>query len=226
MKKTASVVLAAALVAGAALAPASAPAAKKKQLPGCAAKKSTTLAANKDGRVYSVGFNAYACGYKTNKRFLLGDTSECQNQTEADDFRLGDGVLGYMETSCGLVSGNSTIRVISLKTGKTKYAGSPVDATWSGGEYSTDFGSWEMKRNGSIAWIGHFGGFVTTPTSGPPPAEEFQVWKNDANGEAKLDSGPNIVRDSLALGSEADLDTGLSPIYWLKGSTPVKGALK
>jgi hypothetical protein len=225
MKKTGSVLLAAALLAGAALAPGSA-GAKTKLLPNCAAKKSTTLAANKDGRVYSVGFNAYACSYKANKRFLLGDTSECQNQTEADDFRLGDGVLGYMATSCDLVSGNSTIRVISLKTGKPKYSASPVDATWSGGDYSTDFGSWEMKRNGSIAWIGHFGNFVTTPTSGPPPAEQFQVWKIDADGAVKLDSGANIDRGSLALGSFEDPDTGLSPIYWIKGGTPVKGALK
>src|SRR3954470_19643391 len=121
------------VVAGLALFGAAAPAnaAKKpKLLPNCAAKKSKTIAQSADGRIYRVGTTAFACSFKANKRFELGDTDECQNQSKVGDFRFGKGIVGYIDSSCGLVSGNEGIVVRSLRTGKIVNGGSSVDHTF------------------------------------------------------------------------------------------------
>src|SRR3954470_8184324 len=125
------------VVAGLALGVAAAPAnaAKKpKLLPNCAAKKSKTIAQSAEGRIYRVGTTAFACSFKANKRFELGDTDECQNQTEVGDFRFGKGIVGYIAGGCGLVSGTESVVVRNLKTGKIVNSGSPVDHTFPGGE--------------------------------------------------------------------------------------------
>jgi hypothetical protein len=193
----------------------------------CVPKKSKTLAASAEARVYSIGTTAYACRFGARTSFLLGDTKECQNQTEVGDFRLGKGVLGYETSSCGLVSGQGEILVLDLRTGRTKWSGSPVDQTWSGGESSTSIEAWEMKRNGSIAWIGRNSGFVTTPGGGPAPANDLiQVWKNERGKVTKLDEGPDIATGSLALGSLSNRSTGAAPIYWRNGATAMSATLR
>ena len=214
------------VAAGSALAVTPAHAAKPRLMPNCAAKKSKTLAQSAQGRVYSIGTTAYLCGFKTNKRFALGDSEECQNQTEVGDFRFGNGVLGYTTVSCGLVSGQSTIVVRSLRTGKAKLVGSPVDQQWEGGESSGSIDNWEMKPNGSIVWVGRNSGYVTTQDGPRPPANDLvQVWKNEQGTLTKLDEGPEILPQSLALGTQSR-ESGEAPIYWRKGATTLSGSLR
>src|SRR3954453_13548545 len=111
-----------ALAAGLALFGSAVPAqaAKKKPvaLPNCAAKKSKTIAQSAEGRIYRVGTTAFACSFKANKRFELGETDDSQNQSQVEDFRFGKGIVGYIDGSCGLVSGSETIVVRNLRTGK------------------------------------------------------------------------------------------------------------
>jgi hypothetical protein len=200
--------------------------AKNKTPANCAFKKSKTLAASAEARAYSIGTTAYVCRFNARTSYLLGDTRECQNQTKVSDFRLGKGALGYEALSCGLVSGQGEVRVIDLKTGRTKWGASPVDQTWSGGESSTAITAWEMKRNGSLAWIGRNYGFVTTPSGPAAPANDLvQVWKNEAGKVTKLDEGPDIDVGSLALGSLSDR-TGRAPIYWRKGDGVFSATLR
>ena len=225
-------VLVATLAAGLAVfggvAPATAAKKKPKLLPNCAAKKSKTIAQSAEGRIYSIGTNAYACSFKANKRFFLGDTDECQNQSKVEDFRFGKGIVGYLDGSCGLVSGSESIVVRNLKTGKIVNSGSPVDHTFPGGESSTSISSWGLKPNGSIAWIGTNSGFVTTQGGPPAPATDLiQVWKREAGtAGTKLDEGPDVVAGSLAVGAESDVNTGLSPVYWTKGTATFSSTLK
>jgi hypothetical protein len=205
--------------------PATASAAPK-QLPNCASKGSKTLAASKDGRVLRIGPRVFACHFKRNQRYLLGYAKECQNQTRVGDFRFGNGLLGFVQTNCGLVSGQSDVVVIELKTGRIQWMGPPVgEVPDFRGEYSLSIASWEMKPNGSIAWIGHIGNFVTTPDSGPAPPENYEVWKSDQGRRTKLDDGADIVPGSLALGSRSDT-AGRAPIYWQKGTSVFSGTLK
>jgi len=218
--------LALALLATLGLAAAPTPAsAAKKPLPNCAAKKSKTIAQSADGRIYRVGTTAFACSFKANKRFELGDTDECQNQTRVGDFRFGRGIVGYIGSSCGLVSGTETVVVRNLKTGRIVNSGSPVDHTWDGGESSTSIGSWGLKPNGSIAWIGRNYGFVTTPGSPPAPANELvQVWKREIGATAaKLDEGPGIITESVAVGAGSAAEV---PVYWRNGSTAMSATLR
>ena len=221
MRKT-SVALALLATLGLAAAPANAAKKKAKPLPNCAAKKSKTIAQSAEGRVYRVGTTAFACSFKANKRFELGDADECQNQTRVDDFRFGKGIVGYIASGCGLVSGTDTIVVRNLKTGKIVNSGSPVDHKWDGGESSTSIGSWGLKANGSIVWTGRNFGFVTTPGSPPAPPELLQVWKHEVGTPAvKLDEGADVVPGSLAVG-EGDP----APVYWTKGASAFSSTLK
>jgi hypothetical protein len=219
-----------ALAAGLAVCGAAAPATaatKKKPLPNCAAKKSKTIAQSAEGRVYRIGTTAYGCQLKANKRFVLGDTEECQNQTQAGDFRFGKGVVGYKTTSCGLVSGNNLVIVKNLRTGSVKLVGEPVDHTWEGGESSTSIDNWEMASDGSIVWVGRNSGFVTTPGSPPAPSDVLvQVWKNEQGTNTKLDEGSSIAPDSLALGTLLNQETGELPIYWRNGATTKSATLR
>jgi hypothetical protein len=218
MTKTASVVLAAALVAGAAFAPASASAAKKKQLPNCAAKKSTTLEATKDARVYQVGSNIYACRNKKNRRVLLGH-DECQNDTAAGDFTLKGNYVGWVATSCGLDSGDQQIHVNDMNTGKTLYAAaaatriSGVSGRLPASTFVTDY---VMKKNGSVAWIGTYGDDGTTTIDSP--ADEVQVRRLQpgapAGGEI-VDQGQDVVLNSMALAGDE------GGFYYRKGATPL-----
>jgi hypothetical protein len=226
MRKT-SLALALLATVGLAAAPGSASAAKKKPklLPNCAAKKSKTVAQSAEGRVYSIGTDAFICSFKANKRFFIGDTDECQNQSRVGDFHFGNGIVGYIDSSCGLESGDESIVVKSLKTGKTVNSGSPVDRS-GGGESSTEISSWAMKPNGSIAWAGRNYGFVTSQGSPPPPPELRQVWKREVGAPAvKLDEGADIVGGSVAVGT-SDFTTGLAPVYWAKGTTLFSSTLK
>jgi hypothetical protein len=224
MKKTGALVAAAAILTGAALAPATATAAKA--LPNCAAKKSTTLAATKDARVYSVrtkngGERRYACRNKKNKRVFLGG-DECQNDTEAGSFTLKGKYVGWIASSCGLVAGTSQIRVTDLNTGKTLYSASAASRTTSvagGQETNTFVADYVMKDNGSVAWIGVFGDDGTTTVDSP--ADEVQVRRLQpgapAGGEI-VDQGQTVVLESLALAQDG--------FYYRKGATPMFAPLQ
>ena len=223
MRKT-SLALALLATLGVAAAPANAAKKKAKPLPNCAAKKSKTIAQSAEGRVYRIGTDAYICSFKANKRFFVGDTDECQNQSLVDDFRFGRGIVAYIDASCGLVSGDQGIRVLNLKTGKLVNGGSPVDHTFDGGESSTAIRSWALRPNGSIAWIGQNYGFVTTPGSPPAPVNDLiQVWKREIGATAaKLDEGSDVVVGSLAVGAEGDP----APVYWANGSSVKSATLR
>ena len=225
MRKT-SLALALVATAGLAAVPGPATAAKKaKLLPNCAAKKSKTIAQSADGRIYRIGTDAYACSFKANKRFFLGDTDECQNQSRVGDFRFGKGIVGYIDSSCGLESGDESIVVRSLRTGKIVNSGSPVDRV-GGGESSTEISSWGMKPNGSLAWAGRNYGFVTGPGSPTAPPELRQVWKREVGADGvKLDEGADIVGGSVAVGT-SDFTTGLAPVYWANGTTLKSATLR
>jgi hypothetical protein len=218
MKKTGSVLLAAALVAGAAFAPGSASAAKKKPLPGCAAKKSITLDVTKDARVYQLGTNIYACRNKKNRRVLLG-SDECQNDTAASNFDLKGKFVGWVATSCGLVSGRDQIRVNNLDTGQTLYSASAatrISGVSGGQETNTFVTGYVMKENGSVAWIGTYGDDTTTTVDSP--ADEVQVRRlqpGSAAGGDIVDQGQSVVLDSIALATDE------GGFYYRKGTTPL-----
>jgi hypothetical protein len=220
MKKTGSVLLTAAIVLGAALTPGSAMAAKKKLLPNCAAKKSTTLEATKDARVYQVGSEIFACRNKKNRRVHLA-SDECQNGDAAGRFTLKGNYVGWIDTSCGLVSGVDTIVVTNLNTGKILHQASAAERTPAGvdgkEERNTFVSDYVMKDNGSVAWIGVYGNDGTTTVDSP--ADEVQVRKLEGtSGVQVVDQGQTVQLESLALAADG--------FYYRKGATPLFATLQ
>lgn len=209
---------AAVAVSALALVMSAAPATAGKKKPrSCNVKGSATLALSTQGRVYARRGRVFACSSRTRKRTRLGVDGECQGSIAVSDFRFGRGVLGFKETSCNLDTGDQAIRVINLRTGRTRFRVRAVELAEAQalGEFSTEIPNWAMKRNGSVAWIGR--AYNITP-------EEFQVWKFEVSnpGARLLDRGANIDPDSLAVG----LRGTESPVYWRKGGTVFSSTLR
>jgi hypothetical protein len=200
--------------------------AKKKHRAPCSARHSTTLLQTKKARVYSVprlgGDTAYACLFKKRKAYRLGFTSECQNETQATDYRLAGRYVGYVTTSCELVSGTSDVVVRDLTTGHVKWAGQAAAGTQTGPEDpSTDVRDLAMKPDGSVVWMGRY----DANSSGQN--QDNQVWKLEPgapSGGTLVDGGTDVAPDSLAL-SNSTPASGLTAFYWMRAGVTKSGTL-
>lgn len=214
-----------ALLALAALAAVPGAADAKKKKPTCARKGSHTLLSTNRSTVFWKGgaANVYACLFKKGKPRRLGQLEECQNTIQASDFRLGGKYVGFESTSCNLDNGDTAVKVIDLKTGHTKWSAPGATGTFGPGDDSTDVTDFEMKPNGSIVWMGYF----DQSSNDVGPGDERQVRKLEPGapaGGTVVDSGMNLVPGSLALSSTTP-ESGLTPFYWTKGSTPSSSTL-
>jgi hypothetical protein len=194
----------------------------------CTARHDKTVLATDRSRVFTVPAHgervAYACLYKKNRRRRLGLIGECQNETQASDFRLGGPYVGYEDTVCGLVAGSTLVKVLNLKTGRVKYSAPGATGTASPSEEAS-FGvsDFEMKANGSIVWIGSF----DQDSNGvdDPATDSRQVRKLEPGspaGGAVVDSGLGIAEGSLALSSSSGEAT---PFYWQRDGAVFAGLL-
>ncbi|HEX2127535.1 MAG TPA: hypothetical protein VHF45_13370, partial [Thermoleophilaceae bacterium] len=138
------------------------PAAPASAASKCSGKNARGILSSGSARVFSLPSGGerkiYACLYSQNKRRFLGWEDECQNMTAASQFVLSGPYVGYVETTCGLVSGSQSVVVRNIKTKAVKYSGGAVRIV-DGGEdeepstYITDL---VMSRTGSVAWIGEY----------------------------------------------------------------------
>lgn len=219
MRKTA--LLVAALAASLTAALPSTAAAKK--LPRCAEKKSITLDATRNARIYSrpSGNLVFACLYKKNRRVKLGSATSCDDQQQAVDYKLAGRYVGWVRAECGLASGFSDIVLTDLSTGRivrSARGATPMDPNRSSAEYGVS--EFVVNARGSMAWIGSYP--VTGPA--PEPDDRRQVRKLEAESASPdgtlVDSGPDIVVDSLALTRDG------SGFYYRKGAEPLFGTLR
>lgn len=215
--------LTACAVAGAALVPAApAPAAAR-----CSGKGAKGIVSTASARVFTLPASggqekkAYACLYSQNKRRYLGWIQECQNDTAASGFVLSGRLVGYVETTCGLVSGRERVVVRDIKTNKVKYSASAASGTEAQNEEASTFvNDLAMSRTGSLVWIGEFdadsGGL-------DGPGDSRQVWTVSAGGAEMVESGLDIDPFSLALGPRTK--DGFSWFYYQRGGQPRAGKL-
>jgi len=217
-RTTTAVALTLALATAAVPAPAAAAA---RQLPNCATKRSTTLLATKDARVYADRSDrVFACRYRTNRRVRLGTRGDCQGSPEPGKFRLAGRYAGYTLTSCDLDTGEEAVAVADLITGRVKATG-PAFVAEPGtppGEREPNTGvtSLDITSKGSAVWIGIYDvAGERSLTSIDDPADQAQVRKLEAGAPAGsstlVDSGRDIGLKSLALGGGG--------FYWRKGAT-------
>lgn len=131
---------------------------------------------------------AYGCLFSVNEPFVLGQDDD--DDFDLDSFRLAAPFVAYEEQACaGLGCGYSVI-VRDLRDGG-KLREAPEPATDSFGKV-TDL---ELKDNGSVAWIANSPPFSPTPTR--------SVWASNSLGTRRLDTGPDIALESLALNGSA-----------------------
>lgn len=191
--------------------------AKKKHGVPCAKRPAVTLLQNSRARVYSLprtgGDVAFACLLKRSKAYRLGFTSECQNETQATDYRLAGRYVGYVTTSCGLVSGTDDVVVRDLRTGHVKWAaGAATGDPSASAEPSTYVDDLAMKADGSVVWMGSY------DAAGSGKDQDHQVWKHEPGspeGGTLVDRGTDIDVDSLALSSRTP-ESGLTRFYWVR----------
>ncbi len=185
----------------------------------CSGKGSKGIVSTGSARVFTLpaGGNerkAYACLYSQNKRRYLGWIQECQNDIAASGFLLSGRYVGYVQTTCGLVSGRDTVVVRDIKTGKVvRSAGAASGTEAPDGEASTYVTDLAMNRNGQVVWIGEFdadGGGVNGPGDGR------QVWAMPGKTPQLVESSLDIVAGSLALGPTTS--QGFNWFYWQVGT--------
>ena len=137
---------------------------------------------------------SYGCLFSANEAFRLGQDDD--DDFDLGSFRLVAPYVGYEEQACvGLGCGYSVI-VRDLRDGG-KLREAPEPATDGFGKV-TDL---ELKDNGSVAWI------ANSPPFSPTPARS--VWASDGLGTRRLDTGPDIALESLALNG--------SVLSWVNG---------
>jgi hypothetical protein len=164
-----------------------------------------TIAANEHVRVYRRGssssYTAYACATKTGRVRKLGTFD--REEGGARLFRIAGTRVAFDDLSCGGGSAGciGAVRVVEVRSGARRAA-----ANASGTGIARDL---ELTRTGAIAW-------TRAPASGQPDAGELR--KLDADGEAVLDAGPDLDKESLAVSG--------STLYWTRGGMPRSAQLR
>lgn len=194
----------------------------------CSGKGAQGILSSGSARIFSLPSGGerkiYACLFSQNKRRFLGWVGECQDTTAASRFILSGPYVGYVETTCALVSGDERVVVRNVKTNKVKHSGSAV--THDGGpadEPSSFVTDLAMSRTGSIAWIGEFD-LGSDGMGNAGDSRQVRVLYDGVAGSASvLEEGLGIVPDSLALGAQGK--EGFGWLYWQVGNQPRVGKL-
>jgi hypothetical protein len=165
-----------------------------------------TVQANAKARVFWVGHRLYACASRARKPLLLYEESvPCPADSSSgcdavDGVRLASryvAVAWEVQQRDGTSSAAVVFDVIARKRVRARYT--PQQSGWSYG-----IADLEVTTHGGLGVIevAQYAGLYPTPPT-------YEVRKQDANGSAVLDSGPDIDPSSLAL------STGT--LYWTRG---------
>ncbi len=185
----------------------------------------STVAQNQLVRVYTKP-NAgeidpvYACEFKAGKPFKLDAIKgrECQNARRIGQTVLAGTMIAFQVTECELETAFDHLSVWNAKKRKrivnvanvADIPDAPAGVTADG---FTELESLVLRTTGAVAWIGR-GGYDHKSTT-----DLLEVHGIPARGkDAVLDSGADVVGDSLALARKGTL-------YWTKGSVVRSGRL-
>ena len=185
---------------------------------GCAAQPAVTLSRSRTGRVLQQmtqdskqgGFSphVYGCLFESpSKRFDLGRNA-APDET-LDEFRFAGPMLAFFRGGCigACFFDQRYIEVRDLRDGSLVRR--PEVPEWS------RLYDLAVNANGSLGWtldrlvIGPNGDPEGYPNQ-PPVVAAREVWAVDSHGQRLLDSGPDVVLDSL--------EVNASTLYWLNGA--------
>jgi hypothetical protein len=152
-------------------------------------------------------FGVYACRIKTGKRFVLAG-NECFGNTlgEFGDYAFAGNFIAYEGRTCGDPEGESDAKTLNVATGAKASFSAEQEPLPGGGVQDYSITDIVVNAKGNLAWIAlakHLSGGNAT---------RFDV-RRAVNGVVdRVDFGPDIVADSLALSS--------THLFWLKGQAP------
>ncbi|HET8821959.1 MAG TPA: hypothetical protein VFM57_10470 [Thermoleophilaceae bacterium] len=185
---------------------------------GCAAQPAVTLSRSRTGRVLQQmtqdpgqsGFSphVYGCLFESpSKRFDLG--RNVPPDETLGEFRFGGPMLAFFRGGCigACFFDQRSVEARDLRDGGLVRR--PEVPDWS------RLYDLAVNANGSLGWtldrlaIGPNGDPVGYPNQ-PPVVAAREVWAADSTGQRLLDSGPDVVLDSLEING--------STLYWLNGA--------
>ena len=186
---------------------------------GCRSQRAKTLRESDTGRIFEqrqIGARfydpyfftpvAYGCLVGVEKRVLLGEngTGVDGHGEELDHFRLAGPYAAFSSRVCPIDLCGWAVKSVDLRDGTMLRDVPSAGRGAPGAGPVTDL---VLMDTGSIAWI----------TSVISPERTVELWASDAAGERLVDSGPELVVDSLELNG--------STLSWLDGSTARSGIL-
>ena len=157
-------------------------------------------------------FGYYACRIKNGKRYVLGG-NECfgNDLGSIGDYALAGNYIAYERRTCGDPEGESDAVRLNVSNGNRGTASAESGPLPGGGVQDHSITDIVVKNNGNMAWIAlskHLSGGNQT---------RYEVRRAIGAVTDTVDTGPNIVPDSLALSA--------GTIFWLDGATPQSSTL-
>jgi hypothetical protein len=131
----------------------------------------------------------YGCAAKS-RSFLLGSRNSCLRSTLFQIAALSGVTAAYGSERCGVDTGSTEVVVRRLSDGGRLASSAAVAAP--GPESYTRVRSIRVRGDGSAAWI-------AVASSIAAGHSRTEVRRHDGAGERLLDSGPQVVPDSLRL---------------------------
>lgn len=139
--------------------------------------------------------DTYGCLFRVGTIHGLGDQADASGEVVIQRAKLGGRYVAYeLDRTGGVSEGEDRVRLLDLRTGRTK-----VDEPATRRAVSNGVESFVLKRNGSVAWIGR-----DSDPLGQSPSnfEVHAVADGEGTGNQTLDSGQNIDANSLALSGD------------------------
>ncbi|HEY3725769.1 MAG TPA: hypothetical protein VGL51_01260 [Solirubrobacteraceae bacterium] len=156
----------------------------------CGPHFARTLAGDAVARVYVSAGKAYGCAAGSARSYKLGTTGNCIAARRIESVRVAGRLAAYGLETCGVDTGQTTVNVRRLTTGKS--LAQRAATTRVGVEGFQSVVSLVVKANGAVAWIGD-------ANSLGKPKFVRQLQRLDARGFRLLDSGRPVAPASLTL---------------------------
>jgi hypothetical protein len=149
-------------------------------------------------------FGYYACRIRTGKRYVLGG-NECfgNDLGRVGDYALAGNYIAYEGYTCGDPEGEADAKTLNVASGAKASYSAEHEPLPGGGVQDYSITDIVVNGKGNVAWIA-----LAQHVSGGN-AKRYDVRRAIAGTVDRVDSGANIVADSLALSG--------THLFWLAG---------
>lgn len=115
-----------------------------------------TLAANRDVRVFAATIKrrafVLACRRASDRAYLIGNPSECQNSAEVDTAVVAGTFAGINVVTCSLTHADSGIGLVDVRNGHIVFSSGALSSASLQSEADAIWGM-VLTRRGRVAWV-------------------------------------------------------------------------